>query len=346
MPDNQNVFFSIVVPAFNVEKYIQRAISSILNQSFQDFELILVNDGSTDNTANIINEFSQQNSKITVINHAQNESQHVARMNGVAAASGKFIVFLDGDDYFTENAFAELYESIQENPGYDVYEYGYIRQPEGEIVLPHSPVPDRFHAFFLKKDFPASTIWNKVYLATLIKNSFSAMERSYINNAEDTYESIVIAFYTEKIMMIKKVITNYQIGSGISTTYKDFNKTIEFLKSIRRMIDLVNTFLTRQSLNINLDNLQYSFLEYTIRSYIHTQENTEDSKKLFRLLPSYFDSKIIMEYLLLLEESYKKLTIARKKILSSKDYQLGRFLLKPLRIVKRLFKIQKKHDNG
>jgi len=339
-----NPFFSIIVPAFNVEKYIHRAVSSILTQSFRDFELIIVNDGSTDNTANIINELSNQNKKITIINHSKNESLHIARMNGVATANGEYIVFLDGDDYFTENTFSELHQSIQENPEYDVFEYGYIRQPAGEIVLPSPPVSNRFSDFFSKGNCPAPTVWNKVYLTALIKKAFLAMERVYINNTEDTYESIVIAFYTKKIMMIKKVITNYQIGSGVSTSYKDFNKTIDFLQSVRKAADLVKLFLSKQGLNISLDALEYRLLEYVLY-YIHSQKNTEDFIKLLRLLPDYFNAKIITEYLVFLEESYKNLTISHKRIIkmtNSKDYRLGKFLLKPLRMAKRLFRMQEK----
>jgi len=89
--DNRNIYFSIIVPAFNVEKYIHRAISSILTQSFQTFELIIVNDGSSDNTTSIIKEYAKSNKKIIVIDHEKNESQHIARMNGVAAANGKYM---------------------------------------------------------------------------------------------------------------------------------------------------------------------------------------------------------------------------------------------------------------
>jgi len=332
MPSKKNVLFSIVVPAFNVEKFIHRAVSSIINQSFQDFELIIVNDGSKDNTTNIINEISNQNPKITIINHSKNESLHIARSSGVAAANGKYVVFLDGDDYFEKNAFAELYKTIQENPGYDIYEYGYIRQPSGEIVFPSHSIPDRFSAFFTKEYLPPPTMWNKVYLAALIKKAFASMEQVYLNNTEDTYESIVIAFYAKRIITIKKIITNYQTGSGVSTTYKDYNKTIEFLQSIKTMSDLVKLFLYRNDIDINLDNLEYLFLESTIHYYICSQENEEDIKKLFLSLPTFFDTRIIIEYLFQVENSYKKIS-------NSKSYMLGRILLSPLRKLKQLFRI-------
>jgi len=330
---SNNVYFSIVVPAYNVENYIYRTISSVLSQSFQDFELIIINDGSIDKTVDIINEFSKQSPKINVVNHPKNESTHMARLNGVAAASGKYVIFLDGDDYFVKNAFSILYDIIQKNPGYDIYEYGYIRQPSGITYLPFFSGSDRFLAFFDKQDTPSPTVWNKVYDSAVIKKSFLSMEQTYISIADDAYESIVIAFYAKKIMRIEKVITNYQMGTGVSTTYKDYDKTITYLESIRKVISLVGIFLQNNNLNISLDNLSIGFLKHTIYTYINSQKNEEDKKKLFFMLPTFFGDNIILEYLSQIEESHKK---DIETITCSKNYKLGQIILNPLRQLKQL----------
>jgi glycosyltransferase involved in cell wall biosynthesis len=187
MPENKNTFFSIIVSAFNQENYIERAILSVLNQSFRDFELIIINDCSTDNTANIINKYSIQDN-IIIINHLKNESVHISRMDGVIAANGKYILFLDGDDYFIENAFAVLYTFIKKNPGYDFYEYGYIQRPSNIKTFPSFSGSDRFSAYFNKEKYPAHTVWNKVYDSVQIKKAFSSMDKAYVNIVEDVYE--------------------------------------------------------------------------------------------------------------------------------------------------------------
>jgi glycosyltransferase involved in cell wall biosynthesis len=330
-----SAFFSIIVPAYNVEKYIDRAISSVLNQSFQDFEIIIVNDGSVDKTANVIEGYAKKNEKIHVVNHLKNESLHIARLDGVAVSNGQYVVFLDGDDYFSDNALNILYDEIQKNPGYDFYEYGYIEQPDGKVVLPSFTEGDRFTAYFSKDNYPAHTMWNKVYDSILIKKAFSALERVYINNAEDAYESIVISYYAKNIFLIKKVIINYSFGTGISTTYKDYKKTLEYMQSIKTMIILTENFIAKINQNVNIDDFNFHFLSNTV-GYINTQNNIEEKKKLFHQLSDFFDIKIILEYLSDREELYKESYNKLNTIASSKDYRLGRKILYPLRKLKRL----------
>jgi len=86
---------SIILPVFNGEKFIKKAIESVLNQSLNDFELIIINDGSTDSTADIINSF--EDNRIRIINQ-NNEGPGNARNNGLKIASGDYIMFLDADD--------------------------------------------------------------------------------------------------------------------------------------------------------------------------------------------------------------------------------------------------------
>jgi glycosyltransferase involved in cell wall biosynthesis len=341
MPDNQSVYFSIIVPVYNKEKYIDRAILSILNQDFQDFELIIVNDGSTDNTVNIINKYLKQSSKIVLVNHLKNESLHMARMDGVAAANGKYILFLDGDDYFAKNAFSILYDETQKSPEYDFYEYGYIERPSGRKKFYFYSGDDRFSAYFEKENCPVHTMWNKVYETKLLKKAFNEMEKIYLNNTEDTYESIVITFFLKKTIEIKKIITNYQIYTGISTTYKDYDKTVRLLKDIKLMISLVGNFLDKNDINISLDDIKYRFLASAIFNHINSQKNRDDMKNLFFILPEYFDIKIILGYLFYKEESCKEIAlIANSKKLGFIIKKLIQFRRMKTFIRKSIFKTQ------
>jgi glycosyltransferase involved in cell wall biosynthesis len=330
-------FFSIIIPAYNVENYIERAISSVLNQSFQDFEIIIVNDGSVDKTADIIDGYAQKNENIKVVNHLKNDSLHIARLDGVAASNGQYVVFLDADDYFTDNALNILFDEIQKNTGYDFYEYGYIEQPSGNVIFPSFTEEDRFSACFSKDKYPAHTMWNKVYESNLLKKAFTSLERIYINNAEDIYESIVISYYTKNIYIINKVIINYSIGTGISTTYKDYEKTLLFMQSIKTMLNLVENFIKKTNQNVDLNNLKYKILNYLFINFINTQKNEKDKFNLYLKINDYFNSEIILEYLF-----YNSRYLSQKKeevflIRNSIDYRLGHKLLNPLRKIKRLF---------
>lgn len=103
---------SIIVPVHNCEKYIEKCINSILNQTFKDFELILVNDGSSDNSGKVCDYFKEADSRIKVI-HQKNMGVSVARNVGLDISNGKYIGFIDGDDYIEKDMYEFLYSNIK-----------------------------------------------------------------------------------------------------------------------------------------------------------------------------------------------------------------------------------------
>lgn len=108
------VKISIIVPVYNVEKYFKNCIESILNQTFKDFELILVNDGSTDSSGNICDEYAKKDNRIKVI-HQGNKGQASARNRGLDIARGKYIGFVDSDDTIHPRMYEILYKSIKDS---------------------------------------------------------------------------------------------------------------------------------------------------------------------------------------------------------------------------------------
>lgn len=105
---------SVIVPVYNVEKYLSRCIDSILNQTFTDFELILVDDGSTDNSGDICDMYSQKNSRIIVI-HQSNQGVSAARNQGIISAKGGYITFIDSDDWISSRLLERLLLSCEKN---------------------------------------------------------------------------------------------------------------------------------------------------------------------------------------------------------------------------------------
>ena len=103
---------SVVVPVYNQEKYLERCLDSILAQTLKEIEIILVDDGSTDATPQILNRYQQQDERITVL-HQQNLYAGVARNNGLKSAQGEYVIFWDSDDYFPEDALEALYDEIK-----------------------------------------------------------------------------------------------------------------------------------------------------------------------------------------------------------------------------------------
>lgn len=108
-----NKAISVIIPVFNVEKYLRRCIDSILLQSFTDFEIILVDDGSVDKSPEICDEYAFKDERIRVI-HKKNGGVSAARNNGLEIANGEFIMFIDSDDYLLEGSLRYAYENIKE----------------------------------------------------------------------------------------------------------------------------------------------------------------------------------------------------------------------------------------
>lgn len=105
---------SVIVPVFDVEKYIHRCIDSILNQSFSNFELLLVDDGSTDDSGNICEEYALKDSRVKVI-HQKNAGQAAARNTGVKEAKGEWIAFIDSDDAVNHSILKTLFDIVTKN---------------------------------------------------------------------------------------------------------------------------------------------------------------------------------------------------------------------------------------
>lgn len=104
--------FSVIVPVYNAEKYLEKCILSVLNQKYENWELILVDDGSKDSSPRIADKYAEKDNRIIVI-HQKNAGPGIARNNGIEKATGEFIIFLDSDDYIDEDYFALLEPKAQ-----------------------------------------------------------------------------------------------------------------------------------------------------------------------------------------------------------------------------------------
>ena len=109
----ENIFFSIVIPAYNAEEYILECIDSLKNQTYKNFEVIVVDDGSKDNTSAVCNSLSEKYKDIRIkAVHQTNQRQIAARMNGIDHSEGKYIMFLDADDKLVENSLEVIHNAI------------------------------------------------------------------------------------------------------------------------------------------------------------------------------------------------------------------------------------------
>ena len=217
---------SIIVAVYNVEKYLKRSLDSILNQSYKNIEVIIVNDGSTDNSRNICEKYAELYSNIKVI-HKENGGLSSARNIGIENATGEYIGFVDSDDYISSNMFEEMYNRIIESDSdIAISSFNYVK--EGKI-LPEDNSGDTciftkseaINGFFnLTCPFNYSFMCNKLFKKELFKeNKFNT---SIISDQEDTEIMIKILNKCNKIVYIGEPFYYYVIREN-SLSYGKLN---------------------------------------------------------------------------------------------------------------------------
>jgi glycosyltransferase involved in cell wall biosynthesis len=152
---------SIIMPAFNAERFISQALESVASQTYTRWEIIVTNDGGTDNTAEIVSTFARQISQpLKLLHHAQPQGPSAARNTSMKAATGNYIAFLDADDYWLPDHLESLYAILSTGKGDLAYSdpYVFCETPTGEIkLLPidtttiTNPGTDLFRRNFIKR---------------------------------------------------------------------------------------------------------------------------------------------------------------------------------------------------
>lgn len=144
-------FFSVIIPTYNRAKFLDRTIQSVLNQSEQDFELIIVDDGSTDNTKELVSKYITQHKHISYV-YQENKERAVARNKGLTRAQGQYAVFLDSDDFFYPNHLEVLKMKIKANPHIRVFATKSERLKNGVKLIPSS-LSKKKEGLYIYRDF-------------------------------------------------------------------------------------------------------------------------------------------------------------------------------------------------
>ncbi len=304
------VDISIIVPIYNAEKYLDKCIDSLLNQTKKEIELILINDGSTDKTEEIIKSYKDKRVK-----YYKNKNQGIGKTRnfGIAKAIGKYIMFIDSDDYIETTMCEELFKKAEQDKldlvicdFYKDYNNGTIEK----VLLPH------FKNTTLK-EMPSllTTInlspWNKLYKKDLIINN----EIKFIENLKYEDAPFVIATIdnASKIGKVDKCLNYYVIHGNSETTVRD-KRCFDILK----IIDIIRkNFENKHYIKEELDKLTVKIItNYTIQQRVQKDKKIgmEFIDKAFEYMekevPDYKDNKYYEDRGLL------KRTIEKNKILS------------------------------
>lgn len=262
-----NPLISVVVPIYNDEKYLENCISSIVNQSYKDFEIVLVNDGSTDSSGDIIRSFELQDQRIIVVNKA-NGGPTSARCAGVAVASGSYIMLVDGDDCLSVDAVKDIYNILSEDAAIDIICTGYTRIKESKKtavfenyeagIYNKQRLETEIYPYMMScyKNIPGKiirAIWAKVVRKGLLLQVLDQMDESIIVG-EDSATSYACLYLANKIYIDSKNI-NYCYHYMKKTLSHSYNAM--WLENIEHYSEWMHTFFAQCEYKCITDAIAY-----------------------------------------------------------------------------------------
>lgn len=266
---------SIVIPVYNVESFLEDSLNSVINQTFEDFEVICVDDGSTDNSLEILNDFKNKDFRVKVIAQ-KNKGNGGARNTGLKHATGEYVYFMDADDVLFENALEKMYNNIINNNS-DIVIFKIAWLKDGE-PLSYKPQVFPFDEVFKNKSFDEFTftykdvkyyimnygtfaIWAKFY-----KKEFLDKYKEYFVFPENTAFADV-RFHVASLILASKIsfeddfLYQYRLSNQNSVTNTKSNRM-----DIFNVVDSVENFLKQIN---KYEELKDEFIQFKIHQYLH-----------------------------------------------------------------------------
>lgn len=294
----ENKLISIIVPVYKVEGYLEKCIDSILNQTYKNLQIILINDGSPDSCGKICNKYTEKDNRITVI-HKENGGLSEARNFGIEIAEGEYISFIDSDDYIDATMISRMYAVLkEENVNLVQCDFKVVRDEniykKSEITKPF--ILDRETMFDTRKT--KITAWGKLYFTDIVKKIM--FKENKIN--EDEFFTYKALYESSKIAVIQEPLYfYYQSPNSIMRNSNHFIKP-DFMEAYDERIKYFNDKGSQKLSEI-------SKKEYSIRlmlAYIKTFNNKHSKNDISIFLNAfkenyrqikhikYFDKKEIL----------------------------------------------------
>lgn len=225
---------SIVIPVYNVEKFLRRCLTSLVEQTFQDREIIAVNDGSLDHSLEILREFEQKYDFITVIDQ-KNAGMSKARNRGLSLARGEYICFIDSDDYVAPDFLERLHHACTENNAQIACCYYYYQYDSSGFTFEY---PFRCEGVFTREEALnkllhdtqiQSLVWNKMYKRSL----FADHDISFPSIAfEDMATANRIFSQADRVVVLDEPLYYYVQRSGSTLATINASKTNDFIRAV------------------------------------------------------------------------------------------------------------------
>lgn len=293
----------MIIPVYNVEKYLHRCVDSVLNQTFQDFEIILVNDGSKDNSGQICDDYAQKDKRIKVI-HKENARVSAARNDGIKMATGKYLSFIDSDDWIESEMYQEMFSKAEELK-LDFIMCDYKKRSNNYEDKRTQPIRSGYYSIEDIKNelFPCLIMFDYIEFPPTISNWVCLFNLEFIRKNNLYYDEDI--HYCEDSILGSKIMyhaTNFYYLKGhhyynyfynptsTTNTYNDkkwnaylkinerlkeyFGNTIEF--DFSRQIKINMLYFTLNTLGqIKYSGCDFEERIYTIKKIMHHPKVTE-----------------------------------------------------------------------
>ena len=334
MTEKNQVFCSVIIPVYNTEKYLHQCLDSVLNQTFRDFELIIVDDGSTDNSAKICDEYSDKDQRIRLI-HQTNGGHTKARKVGLSLATGKYVFFVDSDDWLELDALQIINENVKKT-GADIITFDSYFCHKGKQVKYHQSAPAGFYdkKAMIESIYPKmiysgrffyfgvyASMWNKVFLRSILTpNLLNVDER--IRIGEDGLATFATFLDASSVCVLaKKYLYDYR-DDNISITrsyYPElFNNTNLLIDKLRQMNKKKNIY----DLDSQIDYYYlYNIYSIFIEEFYYKYKKSIFQK--FKNLKNIYQDHRVMEVLDRVSfDDFKDSHLTFFKILQSRHFYL------------------------
>lgn len=282
--------FSILIPVYNVEQYLEECLQTVFHQTYDNYEVIIVDDGSTDRSGIICDQFMENNPEKCRVIHKQNQGLLAARREGIAAATGEFCVFVDSDDYVELNLLETIENYLKTDEQIDVllYSFQYVR---------NGKVAERYHVVWedgskwegeSKKEVYEklactsyiASIWTKAIRTSILKEDSTNYEQYFGKDmSEDILQSIYPITAARKIMYTDKVLYNYRINDeSISRSF--YPATLQKKNTLHVYGEIVSRLsewgLNNREINDKLKARWFNDFMYMMSKYYESAQRKED----------------------------------------------------------------------
>lgn len=289
--------FTVIIPVYNVAAYLSKCINSVLKQEFKQYEVILIDDGSTDESGKMCDEFAKQDKRIVAI-HQKNKGLSAARNIGIENAKGEYILFLDSDDYWHDSRALNIIYSRLSVSNADILSFNYMKFCDDVFERPYFRQDNDMPLDELEKNSLEYQVNNELWIACawnkVIKRELFYQGKLYFNfgiTSEDIDWCLRLALYAEKFDFIANVIVCYRQRKTSISKSITVQKTDMLIDNIEDCLALLETEKRIQK----VDNLK-PYIGYQYGTAIYSVSSIVDKKECNRLMGRLKEKKYVLKW--------------------------------------------------